>query len=579
MKKLLSMLLLITLALGCMPVLAEEAPATIIDFADGNYAFCGVDTTAGNADACELSVVDYKGGKALRVDVHAKVPYVALNIEGLLGENYTRLAAMSFDVGAELGSDGKFYAQSGKVYLCTGEKLDKHGYDWSVFMKNKNPKTAKVNFNGLTLTAGIGEYLLITKETDTFVDSGRFVGEEPRDIYLTNLQFFDAEGNALPLDLTAEYVSANTEADLSNLSVLTNVVEFPGFTCEGNGWSQSGFSMPEEFRAALVPGSVIEISFESGNGTMWLVFPDSAAGWKRIGNNGQASINNSKVTAQITYEQIAAVLGEDTSAWGDRLQCEAGDAWKVYSVKVGQAVPRLALTGAVEFEGFTCEAGGWSQSGFNMPQAFIDALQPGTAIEINFESENNTMWIVLPDSAAGWKRVGNNGAATIIGNKAYVTYEQIAAVCGEDVSTWGARLQCEAGAAWKVYSVRVGKVNQLTGVSGIVNFDGFTTSGNGWSQSGFSMPEAFRAALVPGSVITISYESEKDNIWLVFPDSAAGWKRIESQTADTDGKTAQITFEEIAAVLGEDVSTWGDRLQCESSGAWSVYSVTVGQAH
>ena len=127
--------------------------------------------------------------------------------------------------------------------------------------------------------------------------------------------------------------------------------------------------------------------------------------------------------------------------------------------------------------------------------------------------------------------------------------------------------------------MRVGKGNQLTGVSGIVNFEGFTTSGNGWSQSGFSMPEAFRAALVPGSVITISYESEKDNIWLVFPDSAAGWKRIESQTADTDGKTAQITFEEIAAVLGEDVSTCGDRLQCESSGAWSVYSVTVGQAH
>ena len=51
------------------------------------------------------------------------------------------------------------------------------------------------------------------------------------------------------------------------------------------------------------------------------------------------------------------------------------------------------------------------------------------------------------------------------------------------------------------------------------------------------------------------------------------------QTADTDGKTAQITFEEIAEVLGEDVSAWGNRMQCESSGVWSVYSVTVGQAH
>ena len=121
MKKLLSCLLLIALALSCAVSMAETAPATIIDFADGNYAFFGVDTTAGNADACVLSVVDYKGGKALHVDMKAKVPYIALNIEGLLGDNYTKLARMSFDVGAELGSDGKFYAQSGKVYTVTGE--------------------------------------------------------------------------------------------------------------------------------------------------------------------------------------------------------------------------------------------------------------------------------------------------------------------------------------------------------------------------------------------------------------------------------------------------------------------------
>ena len=455
MKKLLSCLLLAALLLGCTAALAEAAPATIIDFADGNYAFLGVDTVAGNADACELSVVDYNGGKALRVDVKSKVPYVALNIEGLLGENYVKLAKMTFDVGAELGSDGKFYAQSGKVYTVTGEDQTKNGYDWSVFLKNKNPKAATVKITS-PLTAGIGEYMLITKETDTFVDSGRFAGEEARDIYLSNLQFFDAEGNVLPLDLTAVWESPNAEADLSNLSV---------------------------------------------------------------------------------------------------------------------------LTGAVDFPGFTCEAGGWSQSGFNFTQEVLDALQPGTALEISFESDNNTMWIVLPDSAAGWKRIGNNGAATIIGNKAYITYEQIVEIVGEDKAGWGARLQCEGGADWKVYAVNVGKVNKLSGVSGIVNFEGFTTSGNGWSQSGFEMTEEIKAALVPGSVVTISYESEADNIWLVFPDSAAGWKRIQSQTADTDGKIAQITFEEIAEVLGEDVSAWGARMQCESSGVWNVYSVTVGQAH
>ena len=46
----------------------------------------------------------------------------------------------------------------------------------------------------------------------------------------------------------------------------------------------------------------------------------------------------------------------------------------------------------------------------------------------------------------------------------------------------------------------------------------------------------------------------------------------------TDGKTAQITYEQIAAVCGDDVSTWGARMQFESDGAWKVYAVTVGQS-
>ena len=118
-------------------------------------------------------------------------------------------------------ADGKFYAQSGKVYTVTGEDQTKNGYDWSVYMKNKNPKTAKVNITN-TLIAGIGEYMIFTKETDTFV-----------------------------------------EADLSNLAVLTDVVEFEGFTCEAGGWSQSGFSMPEEIKAALALALLMLLSMVS----------------------------------------------------------------------------------------------------------------------------------------------------------------------------------------------------------------------------------------------------------------------------------------------------------------------------
>lgn len=61
-------------------------------------------------------------------------------------------------------------------------------------------------------------------------------------------------------------------------------------------------------------------------------------------------------------------------------------------------------------------------------------------------------------------------------------------------------------------------------------------------------------------------------------DMAAGWSRVQQQTAATDGKTAQITYEQIAAVCGDDASTWGARMQFESDGAWKVYAVTVGQS-
>ena len=39
-----------------------------------------------------------------------------------------------------------------------------------------------------------------------------------------------------------------------------------------------------------------------------------------------------------------------------------------------------------------------------------------------------------------------------------------------------------------------------------------------------------------------------------------------------------MTYEQIEALCGEDKSTWGAMMQCESSSAWNVYAVAVGQA-
>lgn len=585
LKKVLSWILMAAMLLSCT-AFAETVPSPdaennglvyVIDFEDENYAMLGVSTATGDADASELSVVDYNKSKALRVDVKAKNPYVAFNVEGLLGENLDKVRTITFDVGVELGSDGKFYAASGKLYTVTNGGDTKMGYDWAVYLKSKNPKTAKVTLKDVFFTNGQGDTMMITKEADAFVDSDKFPGEEPRDIYLDNIMFLDENGEPLPLDLSAVWTAPETGADLSNLSVLTNAVELPGMGVEGGAWSQNGVEMSPEFLAALVPGSVVEISYESEDGDIWVVMPWSAAGWIRVAQ-GQATKNNSKNVAQITYEQFAALLGEDTSTWGAMFQCEGSSAWKVYSVKVGTPTAKIALSGKVEFPGFACEGGAWGQNGFEMPQEIIDALVPGTALEIAFESDSGDMWIVLPDAAAGWSRVLMM-AAPVQNGCAYITYEDIVAVVGEDKTQWGARLQCEASGNWKVYAVNVGKVNKLVGVSEAVDFAGFACEGGAWSQNGFEMPEEIKAALKPGAVVTISYESESGDIWLVMPWANAGWIRVEMMTADCDGTTAQITFEEIAAACGsEDVSTWGAMMQCEASGAWKVYSVNVAQA-
>ena len=100
------------------------------------------------------------------------------------------------------------------------------------------------------------------------------------------------------------------------------------------------------------------------------------------------------------------------------------------------------------------------------------------------------------------------------------------------------------------------------------------------------MTDEIKAALVPGAVVEITYTSETGDMWVVMNEAEAGWMRVGQGNADGsgsdsaafDGKTAQITYEQIAALCGDDVSKWGSTMQCESSGAWEVYSVAVGTA-
>ncbi|MDE6847280.1 MAG: hypothetical protein K2J99_16160 [Lachnospiraceae bacterium] len=582
---------------------AEEEPAAqeagsgeaSIDFEDGVFGFVGIDKSVNSAgDDSVLSVEDYNGSKALKVVPQGKASYVGIQADALLGSNASSLKTIEMTIGIE-NPDGEFGACSGKIYTFTGEDNTRSEGPWSVYLENDNPKTTSFEIpEGQTF--GEGNYIVVSMETDTAKDKGA----TPANFYIDNIAFKDASGNVLEADTSAEYVAASTGADRSNLCALTNVVEFEGFSVSGDGWAQNGVAMTDEVIAALVPGSVVEITYTSASGDMWIVMNEAEAGWMRVGQgdadgsgSDSAYINNTKTTAQITFEQIAALCGDDVSKWGSTMQCEASDAWEVFSVKVGQKAPSYALANAVEFEGFTASGDGWAQAGETMTPEIIEALVPGSVVEITYTSETGDMWIVMNEAEAGWMRVGQGDAdgsgsdsAVFDGSKCYVTFEQIAALCGDDVSKWGSTMQCEASGAWEVYGVRVGTANEFKMVKNLVPFEGFTASGDGWAQAGATMTPEVIEALVPGSVVVITYTSETGDLWVVMNEAEAGWMRVGQGNADGsgsdsaafDGTTCQVTYEQIAALCGDDVSTWGSTMQCEASGAWEVFSVAVGTA-
>ncbi|MCD7709079.1 MAG: hypothetical protein LUI02_04310, partial [Clostridiales bacterium] len=347
----------------------EEEPAAVedigdvsIDFEDGSYSFVGTDKTVTSAASdLTISVADFNGSKALKVEGTGSGDYVGIQMDALLGDSISSVASVEMSIGSE-NPDGTFYSTAGCIYGFIGENNDKNYAEWSVYLEEANPKRVSYTVpDGYTCTEG--NYLVVSLETDTGYDKG----DSPAILYIDDIAFKDASGNVLSADTSAEYAAADTGEDRTNLGGIANAVEFEGFSTSGDGWAQDGFDMPQEIIDALVPGSVVEISYSSDTGNIWLVMPDADAGWMRVGvgdldSSGSDSsyYNSSRTTAQVTYEQIAAVCGDDVSTWGGRMQCESDGAWEVYSIKVGTLVPNYTLTDAVNFEGFATSGDGWA---------------------------------------------------------------------------------------------------------------------------------------------------------------------------------------------------------------------------
>ncbi len=569
------------------PAPTEENPPVVaapsVDFEDGSMSFVALYEGMANSDASVIEIADYNGSKALKItNGSGKVPYVGIDVWSLLGENAANVASIEMTMGIE-NPDGKFYACSGDLMLWNTKELSKTKLGWSVYMPNKNPKVASFVLKDQAFSADVAPIMVVSLSTD----NGATAGAAPATLYIDDIRFLDAAGNVLTADTAAAFAAPkgfSGAKDMSNLSYLkATTVALEGMSgITGTAWGQNGVEMTPEFLAALVPGAIIEIEYSSTAGNMWIVLPDAAAGWSRV-QQQTAATNNSKNIAQITYEQIAAVCGEDVTTWGARLQCESEGDWEVYSVKVGQnSGLKNSARSTVWYEG-SVTGGAWGQGDVvaELTQEQLDALVPGTYLEIAYTTTSATgdLWIVLPDAAAGWSRVEMQTAACN-GSICQISYEQIAAVCGEDKSTWGLRIQGESDGDWEIFSMKLVNACFYNTSNNAVVYEGSVTGG-AWGQSDVIADLTTIAdKLVPGSVITIQYTttSPTGELWIVLPDAAAGWSRVQQQTAACNGTVCQITYEQIAAVCGDDISTWGARIQGESDGDWEIFSMSVGMA-
>lgn len=587
-----------------------------IDFEDGKYGFMGVDTVI-NSDSDDFAMIleEYEGSKAVKCMPDEKLMYVGIQAGDLLGSSASELCTVEMDLGIQNPS-GTFYAASGCIYLYSEENsLDEpDSTAWSVYSEESNPKTVTYTLpEDYTFTSD--DYIVVSLESDV----GKDKGDVAANLFIDNIAFKDADGNILEVDTSVEFTGRKVVTDRNNLWDLTDIVEFDGFVTSGDGWAQAGFEMQQEFINALVEGSVIEISFTSASGDMWLVFPDAAAGWQRVGcshlNTGTGYYNDAKNIVQIPFELLVEYLGEDVSTWGTMLQCESMKDWQVHSVKVGQRVPgtgpdlwttlyilkdRVYLLGVEDMELITKEYG---VTGIHLYPKMLKKLKDGGAIEVEYEvyDENTILWFA-GDGETEWQMVGGpeghgteravrrNKENTIV----QITYETLNQYfkqgwADKDGGYW---MMFQANGKCRIKSIQIGKVGTGNNtwvpemplyilkdriyLSGV---ESMATISKGWDVTGIHLTPENLARLKDGGALEVRYESQgkKALLWFAGNGNDDKWQMIggpagsdteEAVRRNKENTIVQISYE----TLNKYFKTgWAD----SKGGYWMMFQCDV----
>ncbi len=584
---------------------SEEKPVAgeaSIDFEDGNIGFLAPYTMPANADSCELSIVDYNGSKALQVkNMDGKVPYLAIDINSLLGADIAKIASVEMLMGTSY-DNGNFSASSGKITSWCGESQTEVTDEWSVYMERKNPKVAVATVDaGEEFVADADNIIMVSMNTDNGIDEGN--GNAT--LYIDDIRFLDASGNVLKADTSVAFAAPkgfiNEGRDI-NLCYVDNAVEIEGYAPKEAAWTQMGLGeVTDAMKEALVPGAVIEINYNATE-PVWLVAVSDGnpkGDWIRVGtdeNNDYLCLGNvssDNTVVQYTYEQLEASLGKNFTETLTDLQCESKVDWEVYGMKIGQKSDFVSLGAKAEVEGFEVSEAAWTQKGIELTDEQKALFVPGSIIEIEYKADEPVWLVAVSDGnpKGDWVRVGTDEGndyaclGSVSDGKVQFTYELLEEALGKDFLSTLVQLQGESKVDWEIYKLSVGK--PIKPAKQATSLEGFAVSEAAWTQKGVDLTDEMKALFVPGSVINVSYKADEP-VWLVAVSDGnpkGDWIRVGTDEnndyanlgAYTDG-FVQYTYEQLAEALGDKFIDTLVTLQCESKVDWEVYSVAIGNA-
>ncbi|MDR1692776.1 MAG: hypothetical protein LBR72_05405 [Oscillospiraceae bacterium] len=438
------------------PVVApdiEPVPEGAVDFSDGNTGYMSVNLTPGGADPSQLEIIDFNGGKALKVSLTENgQPYLGFDVSSMLGDRIADVRAIETRIYAE-SPDGEFHAISGNLTTWTGAdaELEETAYLWGIAIERNNPRTLVAELTRF-FEPGFKNIMVITKTGDTIKDANtaandeynarmtaateageEFTEEPPVPQQLCNLiidyvRFLDESGAPIPADTTVSFDPPRGFGDADRTMLYTFEEEITldfnqdGATGSSTAWGQAGKVLDLDF-SLLKPGAVFNVYYKSDKAPE-LIFQswadekpasvEALNSWCKV---APYTTNFSGNIAQFRYEDIVAVCGDENFAdwlscinigdWGVDLTVSKFTIGQRNEEELGYKPVVIGHDGFIDLMPFNVHAnaghsdGAWSQcyridtaNSTENPASFDTRwLVEGCYIVANYASEKGTQFI------------------------------------------------------------------------------------------------------------------------------------------------------------------------------------------